>query len=219
MDEPESPLPKALQDMLDAIESAGGKVKAIRTVSKEEAEQIALDTIESAGGKAAEIQQSSKLITRKMVRAEIAKFNLAIASDDEDFADSFGKDQNLYSRRSTNTVMCLVLRDQKALGHVMDGYREAAAMDTGLVDMPTAEELSHFQLAMGVGQQSFAVEVGIFGGAILGRGGFSNDEIMRLMNEASFTIKILTLRYRPEELCNLARETIERLDIMLADKN
>ena len=63
------------------------------------------------------------------------------------------------------------------------------------------------------------VEVGIFGGAILGRGGFSSDEILRLMNEASFTFRILTLRYRPEELCNLARETLERLDLMLADKN
>lgn len=211
--ESDSPLPKALQDMLDAIESAGGKVKAIRTASKERAQQ-AVDEMETA-----EWQQTSELITRKVLRAEIVKFNLALANDDETFADSFGKDQDLYSRGSTSTVMCLVLRDQKALGHLTDGYREAAAMDVGPVDMPTAEELSRFRLAMHVGQQGFAVEVGIFGGAILGRGGFSNEEIMRLMNEASFTFKILTLRYRPEELCNLARETIERLDLMLAEKN
>lgn len=205
-------LPKALQEMVAAIEAAGGSIKSISSVP-------VLAEDETGGETDGEADAGETLITRKMIQHGIAEFNLAVADNDASFDESFGDNQNLYSRRSTATIMALVLRDPKTLAHIMDSYRTEAANEPGLVDMPTPEELAAFQLWQSVGQVGYAMEVGLFAGAILGRGGFTNQEVLRLMNEPAFTFKLLTLRYRPEEVCNLGRETLERLDEMMLGKN
>lgn len=202
----EENMPPALKAMIEAIEEAGGKVKSIRPAAKDETEEPA-------------DEPPLTLISRSMIQREIER--LDEASDDamSDCDKDFGKDQDLYDRRSTLSVMGLILQEPKALGSIMDSYKVEAEKEGVPVDMPTPQELMRFQICMGLGIPTFTGEVALFAGAILGRSGLSHQDVLRLMNEPSFMNKVLMLKYRAEDLGNVARDTLEKLDAALAENN
>jgi hypothetical protein len=195
-------------------------VKAVKAL-KTNGDVVDISEIEGLANAddAAPMEGEDKLITRGMIQRELAQFDLMKADADARFQKAFGTDQDLFTRRSTSSILGLILKDATTLSYIMGTYRDAAAEENRPVDMPTPEELLRFQTAMGVGVVGFALEVGLFAGALLGRGGLNNDEVLRLMDEPAFMHQVLTLSYRAEDICNLARETIEKLDAMLGDQN